>query len=281
MTKRSRKRERRRLPEGLHIDVSGDRILLGRTMRPGEVPTTGAKWADVGSSNFDGRCPLCGKQTPSSELTAEHVPPFATGGFKRTWTCEPCNGRASGAEADLLRWWASDYRAKASATGIPGNRAVGSALLRRSASGRPALIMSGEPVSHMIDSAAGVGGTLRLTISGPTGEWPAALFKSAYLAACLHLGEIPTTPDGKWARWAIRNGGINVNDMLGVGPDAVPFRVFRLAGFDAAALWVGHAVMPWHLGGDVPIFGVGLGDVAFVTWPIPDLRERAIARAEG
>lgn len=96
-----------------------------------------------------------------------------------------------------------------------------------------------------------------------------------FLAACIHLGEVPDTPDGRWVRNAIRNGRFVPDDFVGVGADAVPFRVFRVSGGDPSAAWVGHVMLPCHKG-DVPIFGVGLGDVAFVTWPLPDLRRRAV-----
>ena len=89
------------------------------------------------------------------------------------------------------------------------------------------------------------------------------------------MGEVPDTPDGRWARNAIRRGGFLPDDPVGVGADAVPFRVFRISGGDPSAVWIGHVMLPWHKR-DVPIFGVGLGDVAFVTWPLPDLRGRAI-----
>jgi hypothetical protein len=71
--------------------------------------------------------------------------------------------------------------------------------------------------------------------------------------------------------------------MVGDRSDSVPFRVFLI--YDAAdeetrSLWIGVAALPWA-GGSVPIFGVGLGAVAFVTWPIPDLRHRAVELATG
>jgi hypothetical protein len=62
----------------------------------------------------------------------------------------------------------------------------------------------------------------------------------------------------------------------------VPFRVFRAYDVnqtDARRVWIGVALLPWS-GGDVPIFGVGLGGVAFVTCPLPDLRQKAIEIAK-
>lgn len=96
------------------------------------------------------------------------------------------------------------------------------------------------------------------------------------------LGEIPRTPDAVQARAVIRNGSFGLDGSnVGVGPGAVPFRVFPIYGAngaDARRVSLGVAELPW-VGGNVPIFGVGLGGVAFVTWPLPDLLRPALALA--
>jgi hypothetical protein len=278
MGKRSRKRSRKQLPDGLHVDVAGDRILLGRTPAPGEVPTVGQAWRPVGYCDFGGVCPLCAVPVSEADLSDEHVPPYSVGGIVRTRTCATCNGRGSRAEAELVRWWAREFRAKLSTDGVQGARAVGDVLFRLTREGKFAIVASGDAAAEVLDAARHGSGTVTVTFFGPSEVWRTALLKSAYLAACVHLGEVPDSPDARWARDTIKSGRFGAGDLVGVGGDAVPFRVFRVTGADPAAVWVGHVMLPWDRG-DVPIFGVGLGDVAFVTWPMPDLREHAVRLA--
>jgi hypothetical protein len=57
-----------------------------------------------------------------------------------------------------------------------------------------------------------------------TGGWIVALLKAAYLAACVHLGEVPGTPDADYARGVFRSGAFGPGVLsVGVGDDAVPF----------------------------------------------------------
>jgi hypothetical protein len=137
---------------------------------------------------------------------------------------------------------------------------------------------------HGVLTTAGLTADVTASFSLPTGAWMVALLKSAYLASCVHLGEVPLTRDAQYAREVIRAGAFGTEvPMVGVGSDSVPFRVFRIYGAteeEVRSLWIGVAFLPWA-GGGVPIFGVGLGAVAFVTWPIPDLRRRAVELAVG
>lgn len=181
MVKRSRRRTRRRLPEDLHVDVPGDRILLGRAPGPKDVPTNGQIWKPVGFSDFGGVCPLCADRVSREKLSDEHVPPFAVGGIIRTRTCRPCNERVSAAEADLVRWWAQEYRAKLSTDGIQGDRAVGDVLFRRTEQGKFALVVSGTAGADVLDAARRGTGAFTATFFGPSGEWRTALLKSASL----------------------------------------------------------------------------------------------------
>lgn len=256
---------------------------------PDEIPTTASVWCEVGPADFEGQCPICTGRLPlmkSGRLgTREDVPQFAVGGTVRTATCLDCNGRCSSAEADLVRWWAQEYPARFATHGLPGSRVGGDVLLRSSASGKLAVVVSGRPAEGVRDvfaTATALNDEVIGTFTLPSERWMVALLKSAYLSACLHLGEVPRTPDGEYARTVIREGTFGARGaMVGVGNDAVPFRIFRSYETDQAEIrriWVGVALLPW-VGGDVPIFGIGLGTVAFVTWPLPDLREKAIALA--
>jgi hypothetical protein len=288
MTKRSRKRARPRPLEGLHVDAFGDRIDLSRQPGVGEISTEARRLCDVGYAEFGDLCPLCiGRLAPTPvgrRGSAEHVPPHALRGVVHTRTCLKCNAGGALAEAELLQWWSQAYPTRFATPGLPGSRAGGDVLLRRTTNGKFALVVSGGAAAgvHDVLTTAGLTDEVTTSLSLPTGAWMVALLKSAYLAACVHLGEVPLTRDAHYARHVIRAGAFGMQmPMVGVGSDAVPFRVFRIYGAteeEARSLWIGFALLPWAEGG-VPIFGVGLGAVAFVTWPIPDLRQRAVKLA--
>jgi hypothetical protein len=290
LTRRSRKRVRQRFSESLHIDVFGDRILLSRRPGPGEISTVVRRLCDIGYAEFEDICPLCTgslASTPANRRgSAEHVPPLALGGIVRTRTCVECNGNGALAEAELLRWWKKAYPARFATPGLPGFRRGGDVLLRTTESGKFALVVSGGSTHgvHDVLATAGLTDPVTAALSLPTGTWTVALLKSAYLAACIHLGELPLSRDARYARDIIRARTFGPGvPMVGNGSDSVPFRVFRIYGAtkkEGRSLWMGVALLPWE-GGNVPIFGVGLGAVAFVTWPIPDLRRRAIDLARG
>jgi hypothetical protein len=287
MSRRGRDRRRRQLPNGLYIDAFGDRIDLTLRPEPNEIPTTARLLCEVGYDDFGGTCPLCTQalpRAPSGRLgSAEHVPPYAVGGVVRTRTCPDCNSRGSSAEADLVRWWARKHRARFETPGVRGHRIGGGVLLRRSTGAKFALIVTDHTggVSELL-AAAGTNERVTTTFLLPTEGWILALLKAAYLAACVHLGQVPSTADADYARQAVRSGSFGPRGpYVGVGPDSVPFRIFRVYDVDepgARQVAIGVAGLPWS-GGRVPIFGVALGAVAFVTWPLPDLRHKALARA--
>jgi hypothetical protein len=256
----------------------------------GEIPTGVRRLCEVGYSEFRDLCPLCtGRLTPTpagSLGSAEHVPPYALGGVVRTRTCVECNSGGARAEAELCRWWSQAYPARFATRGLRGFRTGGDVLLRTATNGKFALVISGAAANgvHDVLTTAGLTEDVTATLSLPMNAWMVALLRSSYLAACVHLGEVPLTRDAEYAREVIRAGAFGTEvPMAGDGRDSVPFRVFRIydaTDEEARSLWIGVAVLPWA-GGGVPIFGVGLGAVAFVTWPIPDLRQRAVELATG
>jgi hypothetical protein len=243
MTRRSHARRPRRLPEGLCVDAFGDRILLSRKPGTREMPTAGRELCEIGNADLGGICPLCTRALAS-------VPDGPVG---------------------------QAYPARFAAPDLPGNRNAGDVLFRTTANGHFAMVVSSSPRSGLdcVLERAKVTGHFTATFAMRSGIWKVALLKSAYLAACLHLGEVPRTQDADHVREIIRSGSFGLGgDSVGV-QEPFPFRVFRIYGAStttARRLWVGVAWIPWK-GGDVPIFGVGLGSVAFVTWPIPDQRQ--------
>jgi len=172
---------------------------------------------------------------------------------------------------------------------LEASQAPGSAVMfyfRTTTNGKFALVVRGGAAAgvHDVLTTAGLTEEVTASLSLATGAWMVALLRSAYLAACVHLREVPRTRDAQYVREIIRAGAFRTDPpVVGSGNDSVPFRVFRI--YDATAeqargVWMGVAFLP-RAGDPVPIFGVGLGAVAFVTWPIPDLRQRAVRLALG
>jgi hypothetical protein len=141
--------------------------------------------------NF-GLCPICGSE---DDLTREHVPQRDLGGTVMTYTCKPCNnGLGSRVEDELKHWFdGAIFDVKFSGGGVPGVRRAPRMLLRASADGELAMIEDKgrrDPnISSMLSS-----GTAQIHYRIPNPRvWRVAVLKHAYLAACLALGEIPST----------------------------------------------------------------------------------------
>jgi hypothetical protein len=211
MTRPSRARRPRRLPEGLYVDAFGDRILLSRKPGTREIPTAGRELCEIGSADFGGICPLCTRafaSVPDGPVgSAEHVPPRAVGGIARTRTCLECNGRASASEAELVRWWARAYPARFAVPDLPEYRNAGDVLFRTTANGNFAMVVSSSPRSGLdcVLERAKVTGHFTATFAMRSGMWKVALLKSAYLAACLHLGDARCRPRSRdHPHWVVR-----------------------------------------------------------------------------
>lgn len=137
-------------------------------------------------------CPICLTPDPSSE---EHVPPYAIGGTSIVRTCTLCNNEfGSKFEPHLFNWYESTLGAvRLSGGDVLGNRHAGTFLARQTSSGKIALIQHGNAdpaINEILDS-----GTFRLQPIGYDHDRAViALLKSAYLAACVLLKQIPRTP---------------------------------------------------------------------------------------
>jgi len=135
-------------------------------------------------------CPIC---FDSDHLTNEHVPMQALGGVVMTSTCKRCNcDLGSSVEEELRRVFHAEVEVRAVAPGngpLHGHRKA-TAYLRRARGQDPVLLV--DQAHQEFDQL----------ISGPTPVAMSyglldpllaeiALAKYAYLAACLHLREIP------------------------------------------------------------------------------------------
>src|SRR5262249_18851499 len=155
LTKRSRKRVRPRLLEGLHVDAFGDRIDLSRRPGVGEVPTEARPLCEVGYAEFGDLCPLCTGRLAPSEAgrrgSSGTVPPHRLHGVVHTRTCVKCNAGGALAEAELLRWWSQAYPTRFATRGLPGSRTGGDVLLRTATNGKFALVVSGGAAAGVHD----------------------------------------------------------------------------------------------------------------------------------
>ena len=129
--------------------------------------------------------------------------------------------------------------------------------------GKFALVVRGGAATgvHDVLTTAELTEDVTASLSLATGAWMVALLKSAYLAACVHLREVPRTRDAQYVREIIRAGAFGTDPpVVGSGNDSVPFRVFRIynaTAEQARGVWMGVAFLP-RAGDPVPIFGVGL-----------------------
>lgn len=217
---------------------------------------------EIGSYRFP-TCPICGDQA----VTAEHVPPGSVGGVVRTWTCPPCNnGLGTLVEADLQAWF--DQRLVQVGfrhDSVPGLRRAAPVRLRTTRDGEFALIVVGSDpaLPGMLDS----GGEFSIEFAQPdAARYEVALLKHAYLAACLHLRELPT---GTVAD-AVRAELVAVRDS----PDRIKLPPSPIAGglryarsYVAAGSDLFLASARWSDGtGQLAVLLAGI----LVRWPIED-----------
>lgn len=125
----------------------------------------------------------------------------------------------------MVRWWAQAYPARFAAPDLPGCRNAGDVLFRTTANGNFAMVVASSPRSGLdcVLERAKVTGHFTATFAMRSGIWKVALLKSAYLAACLHLGEVPRTQDADHVREIIRSGS------FGLGGDSFGDKAHRAA----------------------------------------------------
>jgi hypothetical protein len=228
--------------------------------KPAEVSVV----VEIAPMNFD-VCPICLDDAPD---TAEHVPPAKLGGQRMTLVCGKCNNvLGSRLEADFLDWRDGAARVRASADSVHGPRTIGRVLNRTAESGGFVLIASDTPDADLHAMLAS--GELTAEIQPPDyRRVRLAALKSAYLAACLNLGQIPTTPSAVGIRaelLAIRDApkghAVPPTPMAGAlslwrgydGPQGPPLAVASVGseGTRLAAVWLAGTVV--------------------VSWPLPDV----------
>lgn len=144
----------------------------------------------VGPERFD-RCPICGDREATSR---DHVPPESMGGKLVVYTCTKCNNTfGTRYEAPFRNWYnGSVGTMRVSGPGARGARILGEVLLRQTDQGPDMLIpiTDGDPAAwDIVESGRG-----RVSVRAPDpSNIQIAAVKSAYLAACALLSEIPDT----------------------------------------------------------------------------------------
>ena len=235
--------------------------------RPGPAPTSaqvrGEFLRPIAPKVFP-TCPIC---LSSHATEAEHVPPKALGGREATRTCRRCNNRFGQLEASLADHYRGVLRARFSGGPVPGLRAGGKAALRHLGDGEFALLIDG-PTSDPALTDIFRSGAFILHASEPDeASWRTALLKSAYLAACLVLGEIPVAEQAAAMRAELIAAADDPGVLAaGAGPHAKGLIVLRLFTDPPYPLYAATVEREGTI-----IYGFGLGRFGFVSWPLPDV----------
>jgi hypothetical protein len=138
-----------------------------------------------------GECPICLTPAPTSR---EHVPPHSVGGNVLTLTCERCNNEfGSRYEPHLQTWYeGSTGRVLIAGGGVRGRRHGGEYLVRVTQEGEFMLFQNGrsDPAFEQMLQV----GSLEMTFTALDQRALAlAAIKTAYIAACVIMREVPRT----------------------------------------------------------------------------------------
>ena len=140
-----------------------------------------------------GECPICLAASPSSR---EHVPPHSIGGNALTLTCERCiNEFGSKLEPHLQRWYENSIgKVKMSGADVEGHRFAGEYLVRENTAGGFILFQQGKRDSA-VDQILQNGRSFELIYpEADTARTHIAAVKTAYLAACVAMRAMPSSP---------------------------------------------------------------------------------------
>lgn len=210
-------------------------------------------------------CPICLART--TEMHAEHVPQTALGGEVMTSTCQRCNNDlGSRVEVDLQAWFDQQLVDTSIEHGgeIPGRRRFSRVHYRPSTDGSTFMMWVDGPSTSEIEAMM-QSGTWQVNFRPPDfARAVVGLLKHAYLAACLHLQEIPDTEDAR----AIRADLLTARNTSRREPlDQIEERlVFYRGGVGRQGPPLALVRMTPPDGGDPRIL-ISLAGVLFVSWP--------------
>lgn len=249
--------------------VDGGTIEIRRVTNPNAV-TANVTILDTASPKSFDRCPICLEPNPTSK---EHVPPQSVGGMVMTLTCRRCNNDlGSRVEADLTAWCDDSMMAWFANDSMPGKRRLPPLLIRQTEDGKPVLAVGPGGMDSAIPGMLDRGGEIETTYRLPDmNRVTLAILKSAFLASCLFLDELPETELSA----AIREELLEVRDRsrkepLTLGPMAVATAFGRLEGADPKP---GEVALVLFTPPDrkSPELYISLARVILVRWPLERL----------
>ena len=268
-------------PGTCHEPVVGTVLAWNRVELPdGRVLDIGSQHAPPASSRVSGTfidhiqpfdfdtCPICLVEQPG---TAEHVPPAALGGVRLTTTCADCNNKFGPLEAELSLYSRNGLKAVGfRSEGVRGQRRARQAALSFQEDGTWAVVLDrpDPAVASMLRD-----GALTLEYAAPARAlWRTALLKHAYIAACVYLRAVPTTPHSSMIRDELlqaRAAGVRHT----IGPFADTIRSFRGYGPALAPAYIAAVETD-----GMQLAAVGLGRFGLAAWPMPDTGGDLVAR---
>lgn len=215
-------------------------------------------------------CPIC-QGNPAD--TKEHVPPAAFGGRVMTSTCASCNNTlGSRTEAAMQDWFDSALRVHYTVDPDPRPFGHTRALLLRTEDGE--VVVMPERGSNPGDEF-GVrmreGGTVNSHWRRPSlDEIRNGMLKSAYLAACLHLGQVPDFESAASIRRELQSvsNAPRRSDVV-AGPAASGLRFYRTGAPPTFALALMHG--RGYPASEGPEHLISLGGTVLVDWPFPEI----------
>lgn len=225
---------------------------------------------------FD-RCPICEEPNPTSK---EHVPPQHLGGIILTLTCTRCNNEfGSRLERDLLDWFDDASRTRVHAPGVIGARSGPRMLLRQIEDGVGVMVAQPGGAGEIFANAVEAGEFTMTWVLPDEHRVKLALLKSAYLAGCVLLGDIPETPLAtKIRRLLVAVRDAPRDEPLPSSPildNLQFFRSYRPAnGRVDLVLWQPD-------GAPQATVGISLTGTVLVTWPMEGLVARRAESPDG
>jgi hypothetical protein len=249
------------------LDLGEDGLVeISRVTNPNAVTASVTILDTAAPKSFD-RCPICLEPNPTSK---EHVPPESVGGAVMTLTCLRCNNDlGSRVEADLTAWCDDSMMAWFANDSVPGKRRLPPLLIRQTKDGNPVLVMAPGGMDSAIPAMLDRGGEIEATYRLPDMDRVTlAILKSAFLASCLFLDDLPETELSA----AIRKELLEVRDRsrkepLTLGPMAVATAFGKLQGADPKPGEVA-LVLFTPPGKKTPELYISLARVILVRWPL-------------
>lgn len=249
------------------IDLEDGQQMTGRMPSPvGERVDTRIVLVPFDYFEF-AECPICLTPNPDSR---EHVPPSSMGGSVLTLTCLRCNNEfGSRFESHLQTWYeGSTGRVRISGPAVNGRRNAGEFLLRITETGEPLLMQDGRAdpaIQELLD-----GGQVDMHFIEPdVSAIKIGAIKNAYLAACLHLKEVPRTDRAEEireelvaARDSVRGGRLQLSPL---------FQSIRLSRSNATPVPGAIELVAFAGETDQLEFAISFSRVFAVDWPLDPL----------